>query len=306
LIKIHKGRLRSVFTSGRLCAFRIYLRITINPDLFGDGNIAVHGIRKSPLNYCAGTRLLLIAGCACVMLSAMTGAAEAQSADEHYHPLNQRTPPGVAAGWLNALRQYDPSWLQPMRVEVPGGGVVEVYSASPYPVGGAASPALIAANAGHLYRLRISQMPDYPGVELFPSVELLDRLHPPAGREDEFPIPIIFRAADIQLAATGQMVTRVIYLEQPQLAQDPDPLHREIPQSVPATVNALQEADRLGRPMAIIRIGGRRPSPSSPAEFFGTGGAVQVRAVAATHAHQEAAVVRMKAQRSASTFGSQR
>lgn len=164
-----------------------------------------------------------------------------------------------------------------MRVEVEGGGNVEVYSGSAMSVGGSPAPTIIAANAGHLYRLRISGMEMFPGMDIYPTVELIDRLHPPQGREDEFAIPIIITAADMRIAMSGQLVTRVIYLEQPQIAQTIDPLDGEIPQSVPPGDNALQEADRLGRPMAIIRLGGRKPSPASPPGFFGTGGAIQFR-----------------------------
>ena len=79
------------------------------------------------------------------------------------------------------------------------------------------------------------------------------------------------------MALDGQLVTRVIYLEQPQLAQQLDPLRREMPQSVAPSMNALHQADRLGRPMVIVRIGGRRPAANTTsAAFFGTGGAVKV------------------------------
>ena len=205
-------------------------------------------------------------------------ATVASSAFGQYHqPLSERTPPGQTAAWFNHIRKYDPSWLQPMRVEVEGGGNVEVYSGSAMSVGGAPSPTIVAANVGHLYRLRVSGMERFPGVDIYPTVELIDRLHPPQGREDDFAIPIIITAADMQIAMSGQLVTRIIYLEQPQIAQMIDPLDGEIPQSVRAGDNALQEADRLGRPMAIIRLGGRKPSPASPPDFFGTGGAVQFR-----------------------------
>ena len=207
-------------------------------------------------------------------------ATAASSAFGQYHqPLSERTPPGKTAAWLNHIRKYDPSWLQPLRVEVEGGGNVEVYSGSAMSVGGSPAPTIVAANVGHLYRLRVSGMERFPGRSIYPTVELIDRMHPPQGREDEFAIPINITAADIRIAMSGQLVTRVVYLEQPQLAQMFDPMDGEIPQSVAPGDNALQEADRLGRPMAIIRLGGRQPSPASPPGFFGTGGTVQFRIV---------------------------
>ncbi len=208
------------------------------------------------------------------------GTATAQTNRDYHQPLSQNSPPGKAAEWMNYLRQYDPTWRQPLSVEVAGGGQLEVFSGSNRPVAGAATPALVAASVGHVYRLRIGNMPGFPGTEIYPSIELLDRLHPPQGRENEFPIPIIITAQDVRTALSGQLVTRVIYLEQPQIAQDLDPLRREIPQSVLPSDNLLQEADRLGRPMAIIRIGGRRPTAGSSLSFFGTGGGVEIRQAA--------------------------
>lgn len=196
-------------------------------------------------------------------------------AGAYHQPFSQHTPPGQLAGLLNYNRQYDPFWRQPLKVDVAGGGEVEIYQGTAS-IDAGASPAVVACGVGHLYRLKISNLPGKPGLEVFPTVELLDRLHPPTGREVEFAIPIIITEADLRRATAGNLVTRVIYLEQPQLAQPIDPLRREVPQSVLPTTNALQEADRLGRAMAIIRIGGRRLSPSAPPMFFGTGGPVEL------------------------------
>jgi hypothetical protein len=200
-------------------------------------------------------------------------AAIAQSGDYH-EPLNEKLPPGYTADVLARIRQYDPSWLQPVRVELPTAGEVSVYSATPDPLASIAAPAQFSVNAGHLYRLRISNMPEFPGVEIYPSIEILDRLHPPQGSAANYPIPIVLTEADLKEAIDGHMVTRIIYLENPRNAAAADPLRRQSPQMVRPENNALQEAGFLGRPMIIVRIGGRVPSGSQmPMSFFGTGGA---------------------------------
>lgn len=202
----------------------------------------------------------------------------AQIGDLH-HPLHHRLPQGQAAAWMNTVRGYDPTWLQPIRVELPTEGTVSVYSASPQPALSVSTPAQFSVNPGHWYRLRIADMPEFPGLEVYPSVEILDHLHPPVGREQDYPIPVVLTADDIRQALQGQMVTRVIYLEQPQLAAGFDPLRREVPHSVANRDNALEEADRLGRPMLIIRVGGRIPSgPDMHPAFFGSGGFVDAPA----------------------------
>ncbi len=216
---------------------------------------------------------------AAAMIALMLLPLAAAAQDVEYHqPLNQRTALGETAAWLTHIRGHQSSWLQPVRIEVAGGADVAVHAGSPEPSGVGAAPALVAVNAGHTYRLRLSNMPEFPDVELYPSIEILDRLHPPAGQEDQYPIPIPFSRGDIQHALEGRLVTRVIYLEPPQLAQQLDPLRREIPQSVLPSENVLQEADRLGRPMVIVRLGSRRPPPFQASSlFYGNGGAVQMR-----------------------------
>jgi hypothetical protein len=215
---------------------------------------------------------------AAFLLTALLAVSVNAQSSDYYQPLNQRTPLGQTAGWLTHVHGDQSRWLQPVLIEVPGGGEVSVYSGPGEPRAIAASPAMVAVNAGHTYRLRLAGMAEFPDAELYPSIEILDRLHPPAGNENRYPIPVPFSRGDIQQALAGRLVTRVIYLEQPQLAQQLDPLKREIPQSVLPSENALQEADRLGRPMIIVRIGGRRPSQfHTSSMFFGTGGAVQVR-----------------------------
>ena len=193
--------------------------------------------------------------------------------NEYFQPLNEKMAPGFVADTLSRVRQYDPAWLQPVRVELPTAGTVSVFNGTAAPNAVLSSPAQFSVNAGHIYRLRIADMPEFPGVEVYPSIEILDRLHPPQGRESDYPIPVVLTEGDIREAIEGQMVTRVVYLEQPQLAVSFDPLRREIPQSVNPADNALQEADKLGRPMIIVRIGGRTPSGSyMPHMYYGSGG----------------------------------
>jgi hypothetical protein len=217
---------------------------------------------------------LLLTALATVIIGTVPAAAQlVPPSRSGWTPLNQHMPPGWNADLLLRARGEDPGWLQPIRVELPTEGSVQLYSGQPEPVQAAASPAQFAVSVGHLYRLRVADLPELPGVELYPSIEVLDRLHPPAGREHQFPIPIVLDAADLQAAADGLLVTRVIYLERPQTAAADDPLRREEPLTLPSGENLVAAAALHGRPMVILRIGGRTPSNgSAPPLFFGTGG----------------------------------
>ncbi len=194
---------------------------------------------------------------------------------KYYQPLNQNLPAGVNGYWSGVLGKATPPYFQPIRVDLPTEGQVTVYhgpTATPYSLK-AGKP--FAYLVGHVYRFRIYGMPEYPGIELYPSVELLDRLHPPPGKELDYPIPLQFTEREIEAALDGRLVTKVVFLEQPNLAPIRDP---DFPTPTPefeSTVNILAEADRAGRPMAIIRLGSRVPGAGIPERgFFGTGAPV--------------------------------
>lgn len=225
------------------------------------------------------TRILLTAVTA-VLFCTLPAAAQLPTGQPGWNPLNQHMPPGWNADMLVKAGVIDPAWLQPIRVELPSQGTVQLFSGQPQPVFESASPAQFSVSVGHFYRLRVADIPELPGVELYPSIEILDRLHPPAGLEEQFPVPFVLEEADLKAAANGLLVTRVIYLERPQTAAGDDPLRRDEPLTLPSGDNLVAAAALHGRPMAILRIGGRTPSAdSAPPMFFGSGG----RTAAATN-----------------------
>lgn len=196
-----------------------------------------------------------------------------------YHPLNQRTPPGVSAYWNTIHRTPTPGYYQPVRIQLPSTGKVRFFTGR-----GANDPALDAPSAlgvaaGYTYRFQITNMPEFPGIELFPSVEILDHLHPPTGLAQRFPIPVRFLEDEIEAALRGRMITKVVYLEQPQRASSIDIRLPDAVATLPANENVLAAADQLGRPLLIIRLGSRQPSPHrSNAQFLGRNGPLHIPA----------------------------
>ena len=127
-------------------------------------------------------------------------------------------------------------------------------------------PSLMAGLAiGSVYRFQITGIPNAEGAELYPTVEIIDRTYPPPGLMTLYPIPLSLDNQDLQAALAGQMVTRVVYLEDPQTAL-PVPATPTTTQTIDIAENqdALEVADRLGRPVAIVRIGSLTP-PDHPA-----------------------------------------
>jgi uncharacterized repeat protein (TIGR01451 family) len=122
------------------------------------------------------------------------------------------------------------------------------------------APVLFGVRPGYLYRMEISHLPRRPGVSFFPTLEVRGSLQlPPHNGARSFPAPLVLTDADIDAVLSGSMVTKVIYLENPCRAT-PVATRPDQPQEIdlPAVVDPLKEARERGRPMVIVRMGGRQ------------------------------------------------
>ncbi|WP_437204817.1 hypothetical protein [Planctomicrobium sp. SH664] len=182
--------------------------------------------------------------------------------------LDHRAPTGVVGRVNLLIRPGAEAAAQPIRIVPPSTGVVSFYAGSPRNVVAQPAPAQASFLVGRVYRVKISDMPEFPGVEIFPTIELLDRLHPPAELVQEYPIPIELTEQEIEIVLQDRMVTKVVYLEQPDMAVPAVQGKGIFTEDVSPTANLLQAADFRGRPMAIVRIGGRVPDANSPADEF--------------------------------------
>lgn len=175
-------------------------------------------------------------------------------------------PPGVAATMEEPVEAEPllPSDIQVVRFQGPEGLAVEVLgpSTEAVPPGDGKGIATVGMKVGSAYRLRVTNIPERPGVELFPVIEIVGHLHRPAKVDPgKFPVRVVFDLEDLYDAADrARLVTQVIYLEDPDQAL-PVKLDKDSPPSV--TLNPAEEplkvAAALGRVVAIMRIGLRKP-----------------------------------------------
>jgi hypothetical protein len=192
----------------------------------------------------------------------------AQGPGVHY--LHQGAMPPGAIGSRQLLRGGPlPGYFQPVEIKAPDGALISLASQGVFTQPQQA-PLKAGFLIGQVYRLKVMKIPLHPGMEVFPTVEIIDRLYAPVDQQQRFPIPIELTREDLQLALSGKFVTRVIYLEDPRLAlpvrQDPSGQHWF---EVGAGKDPLAEADALGRPVAILRLGARLPdNPESPDNKF--------------------------------------
>ncbi len=111
---------------------------------------------------------------------------------------------------------------------------------------------------GAIYRLKLANVPGRPGVELYPTLEVA----PVTPRTDAYlahsPVPVQFTEEDFDQVLSGNFVTKVIYL--------PDPEFQELALAGVETlvstrlapgVDPIAEADRRGSILAVVRMGNK-------------------------------------------------
>jgi uncharacterized repeat protein (TIGR01451 family) len=119
---------------------------------------------------------------------------------------------------------------------------------------------MAAFRPGYGYRVQLNRLPEMPAeATLCPSIEVLSTLHVPPGlRAEDFPAIVQFTIDDIRLAAAGGLVTKVVYLEDPMQAfAVTSTATTPVEFDVFRGRDPLEEARVRGRPMAIVRLGGR-------------------------------------------------
>lgn len=153
--------------------------------------------------------------------------------------------------------------VQPVRLITPNESNVAVIDGTGGSIEAGSSAVTVGMSAGLVYRFRVDFVDVETPVTVYPSVELLDRLYPPAGLENQFPVPIVITRSDLDNVKTGGMVTKVIYLEDATSTLDRQPLETDQPSiDVDGGDDPLHVAHSLGRPMALLRIGTRVPLAS--------------------------------------------
>lgn len=212
----------------------------------------------------AQASLLALLACCAAGSAALWGQVD----PPRHHLLSSDSVPGaVALERLLTNPQYL-SEVQPVRITAPEGVIISVPEEGRFRSVDYANP-IVAMHVGPVFRFRVSRIAGLADREFFPSVELIDRLQPPADLALRFPVEVVISIEDLKDVAAGNMVTKVIYLENPETALP----FRHTAENQPffdvsITEDPLRTAERLGRPMAILRIGSRLPNEQPDADNF--------------------------------------
>lgn len=174
----------------------------------------------------------------------------------------------VLAGALHAQRPVPPclpaagpSPLLFVRFSGPDGLQTTFYQGNARPRSFPA-PAVVGMRPGYVYRVQLSNLPGRPAVNLFPSIEVRGslKLQPRHGAH-LFPATIHLSEQDLDAAAMGSMITKVIYLEHPDRADPVPTKDGEIRESeIPPGRDLEVEARQKGRIVLMIHLGERVPT----------------------------------------------
>ncbi|REJ68619.1 MAG: hypothetical protein DWQ31_07620 [Planctomycetota bacterium] len=122
---------------------------------------------------------------------------------------------------------------------------------------------------GGFYRYKLTNIPGRPGVELYPSLEI----GPATPRTEAYlshnAIPIQLNEQDLDQILSGNFITKVIYLPDPEFQTGLDGgIDTLVSSRLNAGVDPIVEADRRGSILCIMRVGNIDPElPGMPGEL---------------------------------------
>jgi hypothetical protein len=185
------------------------------------------------------------------------------------------TPPG-AVGAVGALTGGVPNRFAPQRTEVrfvsPSNMKIAWYAPSPESKNGFTTSAIEVPGRYNfcqaaIYRLKLSDIPNRPGLELYPTLEVVPVNNKTATFLAHSAVPVAITEDDFEQVASGNYVVKVVYLPDPQF-QDLAAVGADVVVSsqLEPGVDPIAEACKRGSILLVIRIGNiDLEAPNTPA-----------------------------------------
>jgi hypothetical protein len=184
-------------------------------------------------------------------------------------------PPGAVAA-IGALTGAAPGRFAVQRTEVrfvgPAGVKIAWYAPGPDSKNGFSATSIEAPGRYNfaqaaIYRLKLSDIPGRPGMELYPTLEVVPVNVKTATFLAHSAVPVAFTEEDFEQVAAGNYVVKVIYL--------PDPAHQDlavlgadevVSSRLEPGVDPIAEACKRGSILLVVRIGNiDLEAPNTPA-----------------------------------------
>jgi hypothetical protein len=119
-------------------------------------------------------------------------------------------------------------------------------------------PGRVEFPQGGIYRLKLTNIPNKEGVELYPTIEIANGNPRTGAYLAHSAIPIQFSANDFEQVLSGNFVTKVIYMPDPEFQSEAIAGVEElVANRIEAGQDPIVEADRRGSILAIVRMGNK-------------------------------------------------
>lgn len=175
--------------------------------------------------------------------------------------------PGAVGQSTKSRRQNVFGYSQPIELHVPAAARVAFLEKGKF-IEPRLAKVKVGLRIGSVYRFKVTSISNFEGLELFPSLEVIDRLYPSREKFLDFPVPIRITHDDLVDALNGKLITKVVYVENPRQALPVAKINGEQRTlRVGAGEDPLTEAENLGRPIAILRLGSRTPDFEAISDF---------------------------------------
>jgi hypothetical protein len=206
-------------------------------------------------------------------------------------------PPGVVAG-VGALTGHGPNRFASQRTEVrfisPSNMKISWYAPSAdgksaFTTSAIEVPGRYNFSQAAIYRLKLSDIPNRPGLDLYPTLEVVPVNNKTATFLAHSAVPVAFTEDDFEQVASGNYVVKVIYLPDPQF-QDLASVGADVVVSsqLEPGVDPIAEACKRGSILLVIRLGNidlelpntppmdapspfQHPQPAMPPQMGGLG-----------------------------------
>jgi hypothetical protein len=180
-------------------------------------------------------------------------------------PLPQALRPPGAVAAVGALTGSNGSPFPIQRTEVrfvgPAGMRISWYGPTAEGKGGFSATYLDAPASynflqASIYRLKLSHIPNRPGLSLYPTLEVVPSKAKTCTFLAHSAVPVVFTEEDFEQVAAGNFVVKVIYLPDPQFqdlaALGPDEV---VSSRLEPGVDPIVEAKRRGNILLVVRLG---------------------------------------------------
>jgi hypothetical protein len=158
----------------------------------------------------------------------------------------KRAPAVTPANKQSSIRFTGPAGMK-VTWQLPGGGFNDEAS-------GLTAPKEYNFLQGQVYRLRLTQVPDFPGRTFYPTLEVSPATPKTMTFLAHSSVPVTFTDEDFRQASEGNLVVKVIYLPDP-AGQDLASAKEIVSTRLESGVDPVAEAQRRGTILATIRLG---------------------------------------------------